>query len=226
MPVTTAAVVLAAVQAVTFATKDGWTIAADYRPASKGNATVILAHGVGSSSNEWTRFSAALAAKGVGTLALDLRGHDGSRLGPKGATDFTGFDAWGAWPAAAVDLRAAAVWLKSKGVPDGRIAFGGASIGANLASVVAAERKSAPFLLLLSPSGNYRGVVLKTRKGLKTFAAASPADGYAFVGVKELEAAKAATVLYPPGGHGVQMFEDPATFERIAAWTTAAAAPR
>jgi alpha-beta hydrolase superfamily lysophospholipase len=222
MPVTTAAVVLAAVQAVTFATKDGWTIAANYRPASKGNATVILAHGVGSSSNEWKRFSEALAAKGIGTLALDLRGHAGSRLGPKGSTDFTGFDAWGAWPAAAEDLRAAAVWLKSKGVPDGRIAFGGASIGANLASAVAAERKSAPFLLLLSPSGNYRGVLLKTRKGLKTFAAASPADGYAFIGVKELESSKAAAVLYAPGGHGVQMFDDPATFERIVDWTVKA----
>ncbi|MDD5301578.1 MAG: alpha/beta fold hydrolase [Elusimicrobia bacterium] len=226
MPVTAAAVALAAVQAVTFATKDGWTIAAAYRPASKGKATVVLAHGVGSAGVEWTRFAEALAAKGVGTLALDLRGHAGSRRGPPGSTDFTGFDAWGAWPAAAEDLRAAASWLKAKGVPDGRVAFGGASIGANLASIVAAERKSAPFLLLLSPAGNYRGVVLKTRKGLKTFAAASPADGYAFVGVKELETAKAAAVLYAPGGHGVQMFEDPATFERIVAWTASAAAPR
>ena len=53
MPVTTAAVVLAAAQAVTFATKDGWTIAAAYRPASAGNATVVLAHGVGSAGVEW-----------------------------------------------------------------------------------------------------------------------------------------------------------------------------
>ena len=226
MPVTVAAVVVAAVQAVTFATKDGWTVSAAYRPAAKGNATIVLAHGVGSASVEWTRFSEALARKGVGTLALDLRGHAGSRLGPKGTTDFTGFDAWGAWPAAAEDLRAAAVWLKSKGVPNERIAFGGASIGANLASVVAAERKTTPFLLLLSPSGNYRNVLLKTRKGLKTFAAASPADGYAYVGVKELEAGKIATVLYAPGGHGVQMFEDPATFERLVAWTASASAPR
>ncbi len=221
-----AAVVLAAAQAVTFATKDGWTIAASYRPASKGNATVVLAHGVGSAGVEWTRLTEALARKGVGSLALDLRGHAGSRGGPPGSTDYTGFDAHGAWPAAAEDLRAAAAWLKLKGVPDDRVAFGGASIGANLASAVAAERKSAPFLLLLSPSGNYRGALLKTRKGLKTFAAAAPADGYAFIGVKELEASKAATVLYAPGGHGVQMFEDPATFDSIVAWTVKAAAPR
>jgi alpha-beta hydrolase superfamily lysophospholipase len=223
MPVTAAAVALAAVQAVTFGTKDGWTIAASYRPASKGAAVVVLAHGVASSSAEWSRFADALAAKGVGTLALDLRGHAGSRKGPPGSTDFTGFDAHGSWPGAAEDLRAAAAWLKTKGVPNERIAFGGASIGANLASVVAAERKSAPFLLLLSPSGNYRGVVLKTRKGLKTFAAASPADGYALVGVRQLEADKAAETLYPPSGHGVQMFDDPATFDRVVAWTVKAA---
>lgn len=222
MPVTAATVVLAAVQAVTFSTKDGWTLAAAYRPAAKGNATLVLAHGVGASGAEWTRFAEALASKGVGTVVLDLRGHAGSRRGPAGSTDFAGFDAYGAWPAAAEDLRAAAAWLKTKGVPDSRIAFGGASIGANLASVVAAERKAAPFLLLLSPSGNYRGVLLKTRKGLKTLAVASPTDGYALVGVKELEAARAASALYPPAGHGVQMFEDKATFERVVAWTASA----
>lgn len=226
MPVTAvaaAAATLSVIQAVTFATKDGWTIAASYRPASGGKATVVLAHGVGSAGGEWTRFAEALAAKGVGTLALDLRGHAASRGGPPGSTDFTGFDAYGAWPAAAEDLRAAAAWLKSKGVPGSRVAFGGASIGANLASVIAAERKSTPFLLLLSPSGSYRGVALKTRKGLKTFAAAAPADGYAFVGVKQLEAAKAAETLYPPAGHGAQMLDDPATFERVVAWTVKAA---
>ncbi len=223
MPVTAAAAVLAAAQAVSFATKDGWTIAATYRPASPGAATMILAHGVGSAGGEWARFAERLAENGIGTLALDLRGHAGSRRGPPGATDFTGFDANGGWSAAVEDLRAAAAWLRSKGVPNDRIAFGGASIGANLSSLVAAERKSAPFLLLLSPAENYRGVALKIRRGLKTFAAASPGDGYSFTRVKELETDKAASVLDAPGGHGVQMFEDSATFERIVAWTVQAA---
>ena len=113
MPVSVAAVVVAAAQAVTFATKDGWTLSASYRPASKGAATVILAHGVGSAGVEWTRLAEALAAKGVGTLALDLRGHAGSRRGPPGSTDFTGFDARLAWTAAAGDLRAAAAKVRS-----------------------------------------------------------------------------------------------------------------
>ena len=221
MPVTAAAAALAVFQAVSFGTKDGWTIAAAYRPAAKGAATVILAHGVGSAGVEWSRFADELAARGVGTLSLDLRGHAASRKGPPGSTDFTGFDD-AAWPAAAEDLRAAAAWLKTKGVPGSRVAFGGASIGANLASVVVSERKSAPFLLLLSPADNYRGVPLKKRKGLSTLAAACAADGRAYAAVKELEASKAAAVLYAPAGHGVQMFEDPAFFERVVAWTVKA----
>ena len=208
-----------------FATKDGWTIFGQYRPASSGRATIVLAHGVASAGGEWARLTQALAAKGVGTLAIDLRGHGGSSKGPRGAADYSGFDAIGAWPAAAEDLRAAAAWLQKRGVPEGRIAFGGASIGANLASIVAAERKSAPFLLLLSPSDNYRGVFLKTRKGLKTFAAASPIDGYAYTSVRRLDAEKSATVLYAPAGHGVQIFEDPAAYQTIVDWTLAASRP-
>ena len=225
MPVTPAAVILAAAQVVSFATKDGWTISASYRPAAAGKATIVLAHGVASAGGEWGRLTETLAAKGVGTLSVDLRGHAGSQKGPPGSTDYTGFDAHNQWPSTAEDLRAAAAWLKKTGVPESRIAFGGASIGANLASVVAAERPSAPFLLLLSPSENYRGVFIKSRAGLKTLAAASPADSYAYVCVRRLEAEKRAAILYAPGGHGVQMFEDAATYQRLVDWLTAASAP-
>jgi len=225
MPViSTATVVLAAAQAVSFATKDGWSISAKYRPAAAGKATIVLAHGVASAGGEWGRLTETLASKGIGSLSLDLRGHADSARGPSGPTDYSGFDARGQWPSAAEDLRAAAAWLKKKGVPDGRIAFGGASIGANLASIVAAERPSTPFLLLLSPSENYRGVFLKTRAGLKTLAAASPADSYAYVCVRRLEAEKRAAVVYAPGGHGVQMFEDAETFKRLTGWIASASA--
>jgi alpha-beta hydrolase superfamily lysophospholipase len=224
MPViSTATVVLAAAQAVTFATKDGWTISAKYRPAAKGKATLVLAHGVASAGGEWGRLTETLAGKGVGTLAIDLRGHAGSQKGPPGSGDYTTFDAHNAWPSAAEDLRAAAAWLEKKGAPKSRIAFGGASIGANLASIVAAER-AAPFLLLLSPSENYRGVFLKTRAGLKTLAAASPPDSYAYVAVRRLEKEKLAAALYPAGGHGVQMFDDPEAYKRIVDWLVSSSA--
>lgn len=208
-------------RAVSFKAHDGWTIVAKYRPARAGRATLVLAHGIGSAAVEWDRFAERLALEGVGTLAVDLRGHAGSQRGPSGKSDFTSFDASGEWPRAVSDLRAAAKWLKTQGVPAGRVAFGGASIGANLAS--AAAGKSTPFLLLLSPGSDYRGARLVATAGLKTLAAASLSDRYAFAAARELEDRGLATTVYAPAGHGVQMFDDPQTLERITSWVVAAA---
>ena len=126
--------VAAAPRKIAFKTPDGWTLAADYRPPRKGGMVMVLAHGVASSKNEWERFAARLSSQGVGSLAVDLRGHGESTKGPKGERDFKDFDATGEWVEAVADLRAAASWLEARGVISARIAFGGASIGANLAS--------------------------------------------------------------------------------------------
>ena len=224
--VATFASAASAPKTVSFKTADGWTIAANYRPAKTGRATLILAHGVGSARGEWNRFADRLALEGVGTLAVDLRGHADSQRGPKGKTEFTSFDASGEWPRAVADLRAAAAWLKTKGLPNHRIAFGGASIGANLASVVAAESPKTPFLLLLSPGVDYRGARLAARPGLKTLACASISDQYAYAAAHELERHGLAIAVYAPAGHGVQVFDDPVTLNRITQWVAAAALPK
>jgi alpha-beta hydrolase superfamily lysophospholipase len=209
-------------RAVTFPTKDGWTISALYRPARKRGSTVlVLAHGVGSAKVEWAGFTQRLAAKGVGTLALDLRGHAGSKKGPKDAGDYTTFDATGEWPRAAADLDAAVEWLKAQGVPDGKIALGGASIGANLASVEAAARPKTPFLLLLSAGPDYRGVKLR-KPETRTLAGASPPDQNADRTLKPLAAVPGVETFEAPAGHGVQMFADPATLDKVVDWVVAA----
>ncbi|HEX4047312.1 MAG TPA: alpha/beta fold hydrolase [Elusimicrobiota bacterium] len=207
---------------VSFRTKDGWTIAALYRPPRRHGFVMILAHGVGSSKAEWAGFTQRLAEKGVGTLAVDLRGHDESKRGPKGAGDYTTFDATGEWPLAVGDLEAAAAWLKARGFPDDRIALGGASIGANLASVAAAERPKTPFLLLLSAGPDYRGVRLR-KPETKTLAGASPPDVYADRTLVPLGAVPGVETFEAPAGHGVQMFADPATLDKIVDWVVAAA---
>jgi pimeloyl-ACP methyl ester carboxylesterase len=211
---------------VSFRTRDGWTIAALYRAPPKGGMVLVLAHGVGSSKNEWAGFTRRLSDAGVGTLALDLRGHAGSRKGPAGDRTYLDFDASGEWPRAVADLEAAADWLKARGVPAGRIALGGASIGANLASMAAAERPRTPFLLLLSAGPDYRNAKL-IRPRTKTLAAASPGDRYADQTLKPLSEVPGVETFEAPSGHGVQMFEDPATLDRIVNWVAAAAkAPR
>ncbi len=212
---------------VTFSTPDGWTIAADYRPPRRGESVVILAHGVGSSKAEWRPLVEALAARGVGTLSLDLRGHADSRKGPGGERGYETFDATGEWPNAVADLLAARRWLGARGLPDSRLGYGGASIGANLAAQAAARVRCRTFLVLLSPGGDYRGVPLVLPAKARVLVGASPEDGYA-------DAARRACAAYPnvetfcaPSGHGVQMFSDPATLARVAGWIAArAGAPR
>jgi len=207
---------------VSFTTQDGWTISALYRPARGRGAVLVLAHGVGSSKGEWSEFTQRLAAKGVGTLALDLRGHADSNRGPKGPQDASDFDAAGEWPRAVGDLDAAADWLKTRGVVEERIALGGASIGANLASVAAASRPKTPFLLLLSAGPDYRGVKLRGPR-TKTLAGASPGDPYSDQALKPLAAVPGVETFEAPSGHGVQMFADPATLDKVVGWVVAAA---
>jgi alpha-beta hydrolase superfamily lysophospholipase len=207
---------------VAFATSDGWTIAADYRPPRRGGAVLILVHGVGASKAEWSVLAERLAARGVGTLALDLRGHADSRKGPGGEQGWEGFDAAGEWPNAGRDLDAAAGWLAARGIGGARVGFGGGSIGANLAARAAAARADAAFLLLLSPGPEYRGVELVSRPGLKTLAVASTTDPYAAQTLGPL-AARGVETLEAPSGHGARLLDDPATLDRVAEWVARAA---
>jgi len=215
----------AAPQKVAFKTSDGWTLSALYRAPRRGAMVMVLAHGVASSKGEWERFAESLASKGIGSLAVDLRGHSESTKGPNGERTFKDFDETGEWVKAVEDLQAAAEWLKKRGVKSSRIAFGGASIGANLASQAAAKRPDTPCLLLLSPGPDYRGVRLIPDRGLKTLAVASPPDGYAYQTLEPFKKAKAAEILVAPGGHGVQMFDDKKTLDLIVEWVLRVAAP-
>ena len=208
---------------VEFKTTDDWTLCALYRPPRRGGAVMVLAHGAASSKGEWTVFAERLAAKGVGSLAVDLRGHLDSMKGPKGPRNFTDFDATGEWTKAVLDLRAAAAWLEDRGIKPSRIAFGGASIGANLASQASADRAAVPCLLLLSPGPDYRGVRLVARPGLKVLVAASPPDRYALSTIEPFSKVNGAETLTGPAGHGVQLFDDPATFDHVVEWVVRAA---
>lgn len=205
-------------QVVTFPTRDGWTIVADYRPPKPGGVVVVLAHGVGSSRGEWTTLAQRLADAGVGTLCVDLRGHHDSKKGPKGSGDFRTFDAKREWAKAVEDLDAAGRWLNARDVPPGRVAYGGASIGANLAALAARRDLKAPFLLLLSPGPDYRGVALRTRNGLRTLAGAAVNDPYAHETLGPLSTIRGVETFEVAFGHGVQMLDDASTRDRVVAW--------
>ena len=138
-------------QRVTFRTDDGVTIAGTwYEPAYRPGPAVVLVHMLQRSKRDWASMAPRLAAAGIGALAIDLRGHGDSSYGdagdPSGYSDMV------------QDVRAARRFLAAR--PDvipGRIGIAGASIGANLAALAAADGAFAS-MALLSPSLDYRGL--------------------------------------------------------------------
>ena len=202
---------------VSFKSPDGWTIRADYTPPRKGRPVAILAHGVAAGKGEWTPLRKALAARGVGSLAIDLRGHGESLDGPSGKTDFRGFDAARTWPDCRQDIEAAAAYLQKRGVGPKRIGYVGASIGANLASWAQPRPR---FLVLLSPGLDYRGVRLsRVPDELPVLVAASSEDAYAWRTAEDyVPQNPGAVFLKAAAGHGAQMFSDPGFLKALAGW--------
>ena len=65
-------------------TQDGWRLKAKYLPAKTGKQTYILLHGAGYRKEFWWLMARSLSRAGCGMLALDLRGHGESQVGPDG----------------------------------------------------------------------------------------------------------------------------------------------
>jgi alpha-beta hydrolase superfamily lysophospholipase len=135
-----------AARSVQFTTEDDVVIAGTYRPAAKPGAyTFILLHGLGSTKEEWEGFEQRLIEKGWGYFAYDARGH-GASMAAADATpvDYRSFGAPGpgsAWSKMPGDLARAVRYLKRKHrVRPGTLIFAGASLGANVALIGAAQR--------------------------------------------------------------------------------------
>ncbi len=215
------------VRKVSIKTGDGWTIRADYRPPRPRKPVAILVHGAESGKYEWESFSKRLGALGMGTLAIDLRGHAESTAGPRGKETFrAALDGPNAWPSAREDIRAAERYVRKR-ASGSAVGIVGASIGANLASEVFREDRRAAWLVLLSPGIEYRGVRLAAPDRGPVAVAASPGDPYAF-GSARLLARQAPFVKFIPAprGHGVQMFSDARFTRELLDWIAGAAGLR
>ena len=137
-------------QRVGVRTDDGLMLAATwYEPSTRPAPAVIFVHMLQKSRRDWEQVAAQMAAEGIGGLAIDLRGHGESPGSPQ---DYAGM---------VQDVRAARRFLSSRPeVTPARIGIAGASIGATLAALAAAEDPSVVSLALLSPSLDYRGLRL------------------------------------------------------------------
>lgn len=151
---------------------------------------VILAHQFHADRAGWAPLADKLLARGIGVLALDLRGHgqstmkDGAEV--RVTDDFmasakaVGFDKIPA------DLAQAAAWLrKQPGVDGRRIGLAGSSVGA-FAVLLAAPEVKPLAVLSLSPAGTgafgdgardrMKGALLRSRPSVLVLASADDKD--------------------------------------------------
>jgi alpha-beta hydrolase superfamily lysophospholipase len=191
-----------AVQRVTFRTDDGITLAGSwFEPSVRPAPAVVLVHMFRRSRHDWESFAPVLAAQGIGVLTFDLRGHGespgviGQDLAPLVA-----------------DVRAARRFLTSRGDVSGRVGIGGASLGANLALIEAADDPTVAAVALLSPSLDYRG--LRIESAAKKYGnrpmliVSSDDDGYAMRTSRDLQKGTGPSresMLLSHAGHGTTM---------------------
>jgi alpha-beta hydrolase superfamily lysophospholipase len=191
-----------AAQRVTFRTDDGVILTATwYEPPARGPA-VILVHMLHRSRRDFDALASRLASEGIGALALDLRGH-GDSQGSIG-TDFAPMVA---------DVKAARRFLIGRSDVSGKIGLLGASLGANLVALAAADDPGVASLALLSPSLDYRGLRIET--AMRKFGSrpvlmvVSDDDPYASRSAHDLEkGTRGREILSLTGaGHGSTMLE-------------------
>jgi dienelactone hydrolase len=191
-------------------------------PAAKGKVpVVILAHQFHSDRSGWAPLADRLAARGIGTLALDLRGHGAStqKSGSSVAVteDFLASAKTVGFDQIPADLTLAAAWLrKQPGVDGRRIGLAGSSVGAF--SVLLAAPEVRPLAVLsLSPAGTpafgqgarekLKGAVLRARATCLVLA--STGDKDAFDNAQVLKDLPGMDVSLQEGdAHGFAYFKD------------------
>jgi dienelactone hydrolase len=162
-------------------------------PTGKGKApVVILAHQFGADRTGWAPLVDKLQARGIGTLALDLRGHGASTQ--KGETsvkvdaDFLGSAKVVGFDRIPGDLAQAAAWLrKQPGVDTRRLGMAGSSVGAFSVLMAASDVKPVA-VLSLSPAGTgafgegaqakLKDAVLRGRASVLVMAASKDKDAF------------------------------------------------
>ena len=160
---------------VTFRAEDGATLTgAYYEPSRRPAPGIVLLHMLRRSHADWDAAASQLSDAGFAVLALDFRG--GDELGALRDRRESG---------ESVPARAAGSRSRDS------IGIAGASIGANLALLDAADDPGVLSIALLSPGIDYRG--LRTEAAMKKYGArpallaGSTKDPYAARSIRQLD---------------------------------------
>lgn len=145
------------VRAVEIRTADGLTLAADLHEPAGGGETkpaVLALHNEGGDRTVWNRLGDLLSDNGVTVLAVDLRGHGGSRK--QGEEDLGARAEAGdaeLWKSMDEDVKAGLSWLRGTLLADGKnIGIVGLSAGAALALQRAGKDDGVRAVLGVAPS--------------------------------------------------------------------------
>jgi dienelactone hydrolase len=191
-------------------------------PAAKGKVpVVILAHQFRSDRSGWAPLADRLAARGIGTLALDLRGHGASTMKDGAEVSVTGDFMTSAktmgFDKIPADLAQAAAWVrKQPGVDGRRIGLAGSSVG-GFSVILAAPEVKPVAVLSLSPAGNAAmgttaGDQLKTavlHGRASTLVMASIGDKEALENASSLKDLPGVSLNLPEGeDHGFALFKE------------------
>jgi len=174
-----AAPAYAAGRGVSFRAEDGRAINAFvFESSSRPAPAVVLIPMLGRPKDDWNAVAQRLADANIVALAIDLPSQ----------SDPGDSKVLGRWSA---DVRAAVSYLTSRqDVRAGNIGVAGASLGANLAALAAADLQTVRSLALVSPSLDYRGVrieaAMKQYGGRPAMLIASSHDPYAGRTIREL----------------------------------------
>ncbi len=143
---------------ITFTTLDDVQIVADWQAAPTMQGGAVLVHMMSDTRTSWAYLQRALSKKGIASLAIDLRGHGESKIGPESRPiDFKNFSDE-EHQGSIFDIMAAVRWLREKGLSVDRLFVVGASMGANLAIQMLTEEPRMAGAVLLSPAKKYRGI--------------------------------------------------------------------
>jgi len=212
------------VQKVSFITKDGVTIVANYYPNKDAKFAGILVHMRPKTKESFNDLARFLQKQGYALLAIDLRGHGESTESIKGKLDYNKFSE-DEEKESINDLFSASLFLEKEGYPKDRQFLIGASIGANLSFQFLSENPQVKAIVLLSPGLNYRGVILENFKkeglGEKIFVISALDDEPAYTAGRTLKSwyQDLNYLELPSGGHGTNLFNSyPDLYEKILIW--------
>lgn len=203
-------------------TSDGINIAASYIPGTVPFGAVLV-HMMPATRGSFDNFSQILAAAGLHTLAIDLRGHGDSAGG-----DYQSFTNE-QHQKAIFDILAAVDFLQKQDA-DMKIGFVGASIGASL-SLQYCAANPAQFLVLLSPGLNYRGIetgrlTIALPEDLPVYCISALDDGRVEGNSEQTEtifsacsSIKKEIKIFNEGGHGTEILaRNPDFSKELADW--------